>query len=126
MDSPRVAVVVEDDQDIRELVGMILTQAGFEVHTESTGFAAVETVRRHKPAIVTLDVGLPDIDGFEVTRRIKEFSDAYIIMLTGRADERDTLQGLESGADDYLTKPFRPRELRARVSAMLRRPRALG
>lgn len=123
MDSPRVAVVVEDDQDIRELVGVILTQAGFEVHTESSGVAGVEAVRTHKPDIITLDLGLPDIDGFEVARRIKEFSDAYIIMLSGRADELDTLQGLESGADDYLTKPFRPRELRARVNAMLRRPR---
>lgn len=124
MDNPRVAVIVEDDQDIRELISVILNQAGFEVYTASNGAAGVEAVRTHNPDIVTLDLGLPDIDGFEVARRIRLFSDTYIIMLTGRADEMDTLLGLESGADDYLTKPFRPRELRARISAVMRRPRA--
>ena len=86
----------------------------------------MEAVRAPNPAIVTLDLGLPDIDGFEVARQIRLFSDAYIIMLTGRADEMDTLLGLETGADDYITKPFRPRELRARISAMMRRPRGAG
>ncbi|MFQ4150494.1 response regulator transcription factor [Arthrobacter sp. LAPM80] len=123
MDNSRVAVVVEDDQDIRELVSVILNQSGFEVHSASTGADGVAAIREHNPAIVTLDLGLPDIDGFEVARRVRLFSDAYIIMLTGRADEMDTLLGLETGADDYLTKPFRPRELRARISAMMRRPR---
>lgn len=126
MDNPRVAVIVEDDQDIRELISVILNQAGFEVHAASNGADGVEAVRTHHPDIVTLDLGLPDIDGFEVARRIRLFSDTYIVMLTGRADEMDTLLGLETGADDYLTKPFRPRELRARISAMLRRPRAAG
>ena len=126
MDSPRVAVIVEDDQDIRELISVILGQSGFEVHAASNGADGVRLVRDKKPAIVTLDLGLPDIDGFEVARRIRLFSDAYIIMLTGRADEMDTLMGLETGADDYLTKPFRPRELRARISAMMRRPRSAG
>ncbi|MEV8180197.1 response regulator transcription factor [Specibacter sp. NPDC078692] len=126
MDNPRVAVIVEDDQDIRELIGVILNQSGFEVYAASNGSDGVALVREKKPAIVTLDLGLPDIDGFEVTRRIRLFSDAYIIMLTGRADEMDTLIGLETGADDYLTKPFRPRELRARIGAMLRRPRFAG
>lgn len=123
MDNPRVAVIVEDDQDIRELINVILCQAGFDVYTASNGAEGVEAVRKHRPAIVTLDLGLPDMDGFEVARRVRLFSDTYIIMLTGRADEMDTLMGLESGADDYLTKPFRPRELRARISAMMRRPR---
>lgn len=123
MDDPRVAVIIEDDQDIRELISVILNQSGFEVHAANTGAAGVETVRANNPAVVTLDLGLPDIDGFEVARQIRLFSDAYIIMLTGRADEMDTLLGLETGADDYLTKPFRPRELRARISAMMRRPR---
>jgi DNA-binding response OmpR family regulator len=77
------------------------------------------------PDVITLDLGLPDIDGFEVSRQIREFSDAYIVMLTARTEELDTLIGLESGADDYLTKPFRPRELRARVAAMMRRPRSV-
>ncbi|UIK89368.1 response regulator transcription factor [Arthrobacter polaris] len=124
MDNLRVAVVIEDDQDIRELISVILIQAGFEVYAAATGAAGVEAVRTHNPAIVTLDLGLPDMDGFEVARRIRLFTDTYIIMLTGRADEMDTLLGLETGADDYITKPFRPRELRARISAMMRRPRA--
>ncbi|WP_427016732.1 response regulator transcription factor [Pseudarthrobacter sp. P1] len=123
MDSSRVAVVIEDDQDIRELIKVVLDQSGFEVHTVSNGAAGVAAVRDHSPSVVTLDLGLPDIDGFEVARRIRLFSDCYVIMLTARADELDTLLGLETGADDYLTKPFRPRELRARVGAMLRRPR---
>ncbi|MHA7175606.1 response regulator transcription factor [Arthrobacter sp. Sr24] len=123
MDSSRVAVIIEDDQDIRELITVILNQAGFEVHAENRGVDAIETIRTRNPDIITLDVGLPDIDGFEVARRVREFSDVHIIMLTGRADEIDTLAGLGSGADDYLTKPFSPRELRARVSAVLRRPR---
>lgn len=118
-----MAVIVEDDQDIRELISVILGQAGFDVYTASNGADGVEAVRKHNPAIVTLDLGLPDMDGFEVARRVRLFSDTYIIMLTGRADEMDTLLGLETGADDYLTKPFRPRELRARISAMMRRPR---
>jgi two-component system, OmpR family, response regulator len=118
-----VAVVVEDDADIRDLVSVVLTSSGFEVHAEPTGRAGIAAVREHNPAIITLDLSLPDIDGFEVARQVRQFSDAYIIMLTARAEELDTLLGLESGADDYLTKPFRPRELRARVTAMLRRPR---
>ncbi len=96
------------------------------MHAANSGAGGVELVRAKNPAIVTLDLGLPDIDGFEVVRRIRLFSDAYIVMLTGRADEMDTLLGLEAGADDYLTKPFRPRELRARIGAMMRRPRHAG
>ena len=126
MDIARVAVIIEDDEDIREIISVILTQSGFEVHAVNNGAAGVEAVREHNPAVVTLDLGLPDIDGFEVVRRVRAFSDAYIIMLTGRADEMDTLLGLESGADDYITKPFRPRELRARIAAMMRRPRFAG
>jgi len=123
MAEPGVAVVIEDDADMRNLVQAVLQQSGFDVHAESTGKEGVETVRREGAAVVTLDVGLPDIDGYEVLRRIREFSDCYVVMLTARSDELDTLTGLQSGADDYLTKPFRPRELRARISAMQRRPR---
>ncbi len=126
MEEARVAVVIEDDQDIRELIEMVLGQSGFVVHTVANGTDGVEAVRRYQPVMVTLDLGLPDIDGFEVARRIRLFSDSYIIMLTARAEELDTLLGLESGADDYLTKPFRPRELRARVGAMMRRPHTAG
>ncbi|MDB5244109.1 MAG: DNA-binding response regulator [Spirosoma sp.] len=123
MDVSRVAVVIEDDEDIREVLESVLTASGFTVHEYSSGVEGVDAVARFKPHVVTLDLGLPDIDGFEVARRIRLFSDTYIIMLTALTDELDTLQGLEAGADDYLTKPFRPRELRARIAALLRRPR---
>ena len=118
-----VAVVVEDDEDVRNLVEAVLSQAGFDVHGAASGREGVEVVRSQKASVVTLDVGLNDIDGFEVLRRIREFSDAYVVMLTGRTDELDTLTALHTGADDFMTKPFRPRELRARVAAMMRRPR---
>src|SRR6476620_7278340 len=118
-----VAVVVEDDADVRNLVEAVLRQAGFEVHSASEGREGVDVVRREDAQVVTLDVGLPDIDGFEVLRRIRQFSDAYVVMLTARTDELDTLTAFHTGADDFLAKPFRPRELRARVGAMMRRPR---
>ncbi|MEK0154018.1 response regulator transcription factor [Arthrobacter oryzae] len=124
MSESRVGLVIEDDHDIRELVRVVLVQAGFDVQVASSGAAGVIAAKDLNPAVITLDLGLPDIDGFEVARQIREFSDAYIVMLTARAEELDTLIGLESGADDYLTKPFRPRELRARVAAMMRRPRS--
>jgi len=123
MSDPGVAVVVEDDADVRNLVMAVLRQSGFEVHVAPNGKAGVELVRTHDATVVTVDVGLPDIDGYEVLRRIRAFSTCYVVMLTSRGDELDTLTALQSGADDYLTKPFRPRELRARISAMLRRPR---
>jgi DNA-binding response OmpR family regulator len=118
-----VAVVVEDDDDVRNLVEAVLSQAGFDVHGAASGREGVEVVRSRKASIVTLDIGLTDIDGFEVLRQIRQFSDAYVVMLTGRSDELDTLTALHTGADDFMTKPFRPRELRARVAAMMRRPR---
>jgi DNA-binding response OmpR family regulator len=124
MSDARVGLVIEDDHDIRELVRTVLTQAGFDVTVASTGAEGVLIAKHLNPDVITLDLGLPDIDGFEVSRQIREFSDAYIVMLTARTEELDTLIGLESGADDYLTKPFRPRELRARVAAMMRRPRS--
>ena len=122
----RVAVVVEDDEDIRGLMVALLGQSGFEVHEAATGTAGVEAAQQYDPTVVTVDLGLPDIDGYEVTRRVRQFSDAYVVMLTARTEEIDTLLGLEAGADDYITKPFRPRELRARIEAMMRRPRTGG
>jgi len=119
----RTAVIVEDDPDIRELLDAVLTQAGFATYTAGAGRAGVELVRQVDPLVTTLDVSLPDIDGFEVCRRIRAVSDTYVVMLTARTDEIDALMGLDAGADDYQTKPFRPRELRARIEAMLRRPR---
>jgi two-component system OmpR family response regulator len=124
MESVRRAVVIEDDDDIRHLLETVLSQAGFEVTARSNGYDGVEAVRAVSPTVVTLDVNMPGMDGFETAKRIRTFSDAYIVMLTALGEEIDTLQGLESGADDYVTKPFRPRELRARIEAMLRRPRA--
>lgn len=123
MDELGVAVVIEDDADVRNLLEGVLTQAGFEVHTAADGRAGVEVVRNKQANVVTLDIGLPDIDGFEVLRRIRHFSNAYVVMLTGRTEEPDLLSALNAGADDYIAKPFRPRELRARVAAMMRRPR---
>jgi two-component system OmpR family response regulator len=119
----RVAVVVEDDADIRSLISSVLEQAGFSVFSASAGLDGIELVRAHDPVVTTLDVSMPGMDGYETAKRIRAFSDTYIVMLTARADEIDTLLGLQSGADDYVTKPFRPRELRARVEAMMRRPR---
>jgi DNA-binding response OmpR family regulator len=117
----RVAVIIEDDADIRNLLRAILLQGGFDCHAAETGAEGLELIREHQPIVTTLDISLPGIDGFEVARRIRAFSSTYIIMLTARDEEIDTLMGLDAGADDYLTKPFRPRELRARIEAMLRR-----
>ena len=117
----RVAVVIEDDADIRNLLQAILEQAGFRTHACENGADGIEWIRAHQPILTTLDISLPGIDGFEVARRVREFSTTYIIMLSARDEEIDTLMGLDAGADDYLTKPFRPRELRARIEAMLRR-----
>jgi two-component system OmpR family response regulator len=119
----RTAVIIEDEADIRKALIGIFREAGFTVHAFESGLAGVEGVRSRKPDVVTLDLGLADIDGFEVARQVRQFSDAYIVILSARTQELDTLLGLEAGADDYVTKPFRPRELRYRVEALLRRPR---
>ena len=119
----RIALVVEDAPDIRLLLCETLRQAGFEPVGAGTGASALEQARRRPPDLVTLDLSLPDMDGIEVCRQLRGMTNAYIVMLTGRAEETDRLIGLEVGADDYLGKPFSPRELRARVGAMFRRPR---
>lgn len=124
MEDRRVAVVVEDDDDIRGLMVALLGQSGFEVIATSNGTDGVTAAQEFDPVLITVDLGLPDIDGYEVTRRVRRFTDAYVVMLTARGEEIDTLMGLDAGADDYLTKPFRPRVLRARIEAMLRRPRS--
>ena len=102
----------------------LLGQSGFEVIATSNGTDGVTAAQEFDPVLITVDLGLPDIDGYEVTRRVRRFTDAYVVMLTARTEEIDTLMGLDAGADDYLTKPFRPRVLRARIEAMMRRPRA--
>lgn len=115
------AVVVDDDRDVRDLVAQILRAAGFTVVTADNGLDGVTAVREHRPLLVTLDVTMPGIDGFETARRIRAVSDAHIIMLSALGDAADVARGLEAGADEYLTKPFRPRELRRRIDALLAR-----
>jgi len=117
-------LVVDDERALADLVGSYLTRDGFEVSMAHDGQQAIDQARQVDPDVMVLDLGLPRIDGVEVCRVVRTFSDCYIIMLTARTEEVDKLIGLSVGADDYLTKPFSPRELLARVHAMLRRPRA--
>lgn len=116
-------LVVDDEAPIVELLRGYLAREGWDVFAASDGPAAVEMARERAPDVVVLDVMLPGLDGFEVLRQLRTFSDAYVIMLTARAEEIDRIVGLSAGADDYLVKPFSPRELVARVRALLRRPR---
>ncbi|MCK9358132.1 MAG: response regulator transcription factor, partial [Dehalococcoidia bacterium] len=117
----RVALVVDDEQRIAEAVAMNLELEGFQVLTASSGEEALEKVTEELPDIVILDVMMPDVDGFETLRRIREVSTTPVIMLTVRGDESDRVRGLDLGADDYMTKPFSPRELVSRVRAVMRR-----
>ncbi len=114
-------VVVDDEPHIAELVELYLNREGFRVQTAVDGSSALRLVRDSHPRVVILDVGLPDIDGLEVCRRIRDTSSVPVIFLTARDSEVDRVLGLELGADDYVTKPFSPRELVARVKAVLRR-----
>ena len=116
-----VAVVVEDDDDIRTSLKEVLLQSGFAVFETSSGLEGVEAVREHDPVIVTMDVGLPDFDGIEVTRRLREWSNTPIIILSVREAEQDKIAALDAGADDYLTKPFGTGELMARMRVVMRR-----
>lgn len=125
MTDTRVAVVVEDDADIGLLLREVLEMAGFTVHRASTGKEGVRLVQAVTPDLVTLDLGLPDVDGITVCRAIREITDAYVIMITASTDEIDRLLGLEIGADDFVNKPFSPREIQARVAALFRRPRRI-
>lgn len=114
-------LVVDDEVNIRELARMYLEQEGFQIVTAVNGQQALEQVRQDPPSLVVLDLMLPEVDGWEVCRQIRKSSNLPIIMLTARDDDVDKIVGLELGADDYLTKPFNPRELVARVRAVLRR-----
>jgi two-component system OmpR family response regulator len=124
MNDRRVVVVIDRDEEVRSLL-RTLGEAGFEVHCAATGESGVALVRAMQPDTVTLDLVLPDADGYHVLRRIREFSHTYILIITARSDLRATLKGFDAGADDYMVKPIRPRELRARADGMLRRPRQL-
>jgi two-component system, OmpR family, alkaline phosphatase synthesis response regulator PhoP len=119
-------LVVDDERNLVELIQGYLEREGYAVLTAFDGPAALDLARTRRPDLIVLDLMLPGLDGVEVCRRLRRFSDAYVLMLTARAEEVDKIVGLAVGADDYLTKPFSPRELVARVKALLRRPRAAG
>jgi len=116
-------LVVEDETALARVVGEYLRREGFDVDLAHDGPSAVDIARREHPDLVVLDVMLPGFDGIEVCRQLRQFSDAYVVMLTARDEEIDKVLALSMGADDYVVKPFSPRELIARVKAMLRRPR---
>ena len=116
-------LVVDDEESIIEVVQAYLAREGWEVLVAKDGHAAIEIVRRERPHVVVLDLMIPGPDGIEVCRQLRTFSDAIVVMLTAKSEEIDKLIGLAVGADDYLTKPFSPRELIARVKAIRRRSR---
>ncbi len=119
--SQQSVLVVEDESSIASFVALYLKNAGFTVRTAATGGEALAQVNAQLPDLIVLDLMLPDIDGIEICKRVRQRSDVPVLMLTARDDDIDKIIGLEVGADDYLTKPFNPRELVARVKAILRR-----
>ena len=121
--TPVRALVVDDEPSLTRVVAGYLEHEGFVVTTAADGEQALASARSDPPDVVVLDLMLPGIDGIEVCRQLRTFTDAYVIMLTARSEEVDTLIGLSVGADDYMTKPFSPRELTARIRGLLRRPR---
>ncbi|HSG87215.1 MAG TPA: response regulator transcription factor [Candidatus Limnocylindrales bacterium] len=122
----RRVLVVDDEPPLVDLVRGYLVREGFEVLSAGDGIRALELLRTEPIDVVVLDVMLPGLDGIEVCRQLRTFSDAYVLMLTARGEEIDRVVGLTVGADDYLVKPFSPRELVARIKALLRRPRSTG
>jgi DNA-binding response OmpR family regulator len=116
-------LIVDDETTLVDVIAAYLQREGFQVFTAADGTQALAAARAHHPDVVVLDIVMPGIDGIEVCRQLRTFSDAYVIMLTARSDEIDTLVGLAAGADDYMTKPFSPRVLVARIRTLLRRPR---
>src|SRR5436190_23748233 len=121
---PASVLLVEDEENLASLVQAYLAREGYEVHVAGSGADALRVVAEEQVLLVVLDLTLPDIDGLEVCRRIRQRSSVPIVMLTARDDEADRLAGLDSGADDYMGKPFSPRELVARMKAVLRRTEA--
>jgi two-component system OmpR family response regulator len=122
-DELKTAVIIEDDAEIRSILAEVLESSGFSTVSVGNGIDGVRAVLTHNPVLTTIDVNMPGIDGIEAAKRIRAQSDTFIIMLTGLNDEADVIAGLGAGADEYLAKPFRPRELRARVEALMRRSR---
>lgn len=119
-------LTVEDDERIRTSVRMALEDEGWTVDEAASGEAAVDAFAQHAPDVVLIDIMLPGMDGFELCRSLRRNSDVPIVMVTARADTHDVVAGLEAGADDYLTKPFAPKELSARIRALLRRAKPAG
>ncbi len=118
-------VVVEDEPDIGDLLALYCRREGWTVHLAGDGQSGLEAIRAREPDFVVLDIGLPgDLNGFDVCRELRQYSDVPVLFLTARDDEVDRILGLEMGADDYVTKPFSPREIVARIKAVLRRGRA--
>jgi DNA-binding response OmpR family regulator len=122
--TPNKIVIVDDDAAIRELASLYLAKEGYDVACAADGTSAVETIARERPSLVVLDLMLPGMSGYDVCKEVRATSSVPIIMLTARDDDVDKIVGLELGADDYVTKPFNPRELVARVKAVLRRTEA--
>jgi DNA-binding response OmpR family regulator len=116
-------LVVDDALEVTDLLDAVLTGAGHEVRVATEGHTALQLAQQWEPDVVVLDLGLPGLDGVEVCKQLRSFSEAYVLMLSGRSDEIDRIVGLTVGADDYVTKPFSPREVQARVEALLRRRR---
>ncbi len=116
-----MAVVIDDQLDLRELTEVMLVQAGFRVVTAADGPTGIQAVRDHDPLLTTLDVNMPGMDGYEVARQLRGFSQTYIIMITGQADPADVQKAFDAGADDYLVKPFSIRDLRSRAEAVVSR-----
>lgn len=114
-------LIVDDDKNIREILALYFTKENFTVEEAADGVEAIRKVEQLKPSMILLDIMMPVLDGIEVCRQIRKFSRVPIIMLTARAEDDDRIMGLELGADDYVTKPFNPREVVARVNAVLRR-----
>ena len=120
MPKPKI-LVIDDEQSILKLVSAYLRPEGYEVYTASDGASGLKAARAYKPDLVVLDIMLPGMDGVELLSQLRRESDVYVIMLTAKAEETDKIVGLSVGADDYVTKPFSPRELVARIKAALRR-----
>lgn len=116
-------LIIEDAPEAAELATALLRNAGYETATAADGASALDQVRSSRPDVILLDLGLPDTDGIDLCRQIREVTGAYLIMLTARTDEVDKVLGFKLGADDYVTKPYSPRELLARIEALLRRSR---
>ena len=121
----RIAVVIEDDADIQEVLEAILIEAGFVVKVADSGAAGIDLVSSYDPVLTTLDVNMPGMDGFETLKRLRALTTRSIIMISARFDEIDVVRGLSAGADDFVAKPFRTAELRARIDAVLRRTAAV-